>query len=120
MKYASLESTSETSHLANLTTASFWVGVTDVAQEGVFKNFNSGNDATSFLTWASGEPNNANEKEDCVLVTNQLFYDYDCEKFMRVLCELEIPVGVVNIIENLVEIEPPTNLFDFVGTSGRW
>ena len=117
MKYVTFATESEAIYFANLVGGAFWVGVSDTAQEGVFKNYNDGLFVGGFIPWAVDEPNNANGKEDCVLILNNQFHDYNCEKFVRVLCELEVPNVSVNVVENLIELEPPSNLFESIGKS---
>lgn len=117
MNYATLTSADEATFITNLTNQYFWIGVTDRAQEGVFANHVDQNIVNSFLTWANGEPNNADGREDCVFIGYNAFSDYDCEKFRRILCEIKLPEDPVEIVENLLEIEPPNNIFDFIGNS---
>ena len=117
MKYATFATNNEASYLASLTKEAFWVGVTDSAQEGTFKNFNDATTFNSTFKWAVGEPNNAGGDEDCVFVSKNVYKDFSCEKFIRVLCEIDLPLGPVEIVENLLEVEPANNLFDFIGNS---
>jgi hypothetical protein len=119
MNYATFASASEATRLANLTKDSVWVGVTDIAQEGVFKNYNDGTIVGSFMTWVGGQPSIDGPLKDCVVLSNNLFSDQNCEKFKRVLCEIQVVDSSVSIVENLIEVGPPSNLFDFVGTSGK-
>lgn len=118
MDYATFATTKESTYVASLTSIHSWVGVTDAAVEGVFKNYNDGRIVTSVLNWQSGEPNNALGKEHCVIIKNGAYNDLDCERFKRVLCEMNMNLRTGSLIENLVEVEPPSNLFSYLGTSG--
>ena len=118
MNYVSIFSANEATRIASLTdNAGYWVGVTDNVQEGVYKNLNDDLSVNTFIKWAVGEPNDSIGKDDCILVTNSGFYDHNCDKFMRVLCEIDVPSSSVNIVENLVEVLPPDSLFEYFGTS---
>lgn len=119
MNYATFASASEATRLSNLTKESVWVGVTDIAQEGVFKNYNDGITVGSFMAWAGGQSSTDGSLKDCVVLSNNMFSDQNCEKFKRVLCEVQVVDSSVSIIKNLIEVAPPSNLFDFVGTSGK-
>ena len=117
MKYVTVASESEATYLANLISGTFWIGVSDTALEGVFKNYNDGLYVGDFLPWVVNQPDNYQGKEDCVILVNYQFNDYNCENFMRVLCELEVPNVSATIVENLIEVEPPSNLFESIGKS---
>ena len=120
MNYASFTSASEAADIVSLTSSTgYWVGITDNTHEGIYRNYNDGSTVSSFIKWAVGEPNNFYGNENCILSRSEGFYDHGCEKFVRVLCEIELPSSSVNIVANLVEVVPPNNLFDFIGNSGK-
>jgi len=57
--------------------AHYWIGLNDLAEEGVFKWAES-HDNVGFTNWHSGEPNNR-DNEDCVMIwVNGLWNDSQC------------------------------------------
>lgn len=117
MNYATVGSSSEANFMFNNISIHVWIGVSDIGQEGVFKNSHDGSIVTSMLNWKAGQPDDDNN-EDCVRMEKIGFNDLNCELFARVLCEIEVNINT-EIVENLVEVEPPSNLFDQVGFSGN-
>ena len=120
MNFATVESASESVFIRNLTQEAVWIGINDIAQEGVFKNYHNLQNVSSILNWAASEPNNGGGDEDCVATGSGIYSDKNCESFARVLCEVLVLDENVEIVENLVEVEPPRNLFDFIGVSGSF
>jgi hypothetical protein len=60
-------------------TARIWTGITDLNQEGVFKNYNDNlTNVRAFLAWADNEPNNLGKLEHCVELSGSKFNDYIC------------------------------------------
>lgn len=119
MNYATVESATESAFIKNLTQESVWIGINDIAQERVFKNVHNPQIVTSILNWAASEPNNDAGDEDCVTTGNGFYSDRNCENYARVLCEIHVLDETV-VKKNLVEVEPPSDLFSFIGTSGSF
>lgn len=118
MDLATFGSAAEASYLASIVNQPRWVGVNDAVVEGVYRN-NDGNDVTSMISWLLGEPTLASkEAEDCLAALPNSYNDLACHTYVRVLCEIKVPNSSVNIKTNLVYVEPATNLFDYIGTSG--
>ncbi|XP_046372153.2 CD209 antigen-like protein C [Haliotis rufescens] len=71
-----------------LPTGIFWVGSTDIKEEGAWR----WNDGALINRWCRGEPNNKNGKEDCLglLVSDAgptCFVDYTCMTDIHYLCQ---------------------------------
>ena len=71
----------------------YWQGMTDSAEEGVFKLI-SNNQVIQFTHWMSGEPNHSNE-EDCVIIivlpdhnSYGQWLDYPCAGAQLLICEM--------------------------------
>ncbi|XP_017145884.1 C-type lectin 37Db-like [Drosophila miranda] len=67
----------------------YWLGISDLANEGVFQSQTTGNMA-AFLKWGSGEPNNFANKEHCVELRSDsdfLMNDNVCTVTMYFVCE---------------------------------
>ena len=66
---------------------SYWIGLTDRAQEGSFVWFN--NQPPTYTNWNPGEPNDAGGGEDCAHIwsTTPRWNDIPCGQTMGVLCE---------------------------------
>lgn len=66
-----------------------WIGLNDLAHEGTFKwagdvRLNS----SKYLNWYAGEPNNANDAEDCCnLNPDGSFNDFFCTANLQYVCE---------------------------------
>lgn len=120
MNYAIVESAVESVFIKNLTREAVWIGINDITQEGLFKNYHNLQNVPTSLNWAASEPNNGGGDEDCVTTGNDFYSDKNCENFARVLCETRLLDRNIEVVENLVEVTPPSNLFDFVGTSGSF
>lgn len=122
LSLATVASTTEASTLKSLLpTVNFWVGISDSNTEGVYKNYNDDLNVKALLNWAVGEPNNAGGAEDCVSVGNGAYNDYGCNQYLRVICEVAIPSqSAATVVENLVEITPPSNLFNYAGDSSEF
>ena len=80
----------EVAAIVTATGARTWVGITDMANEGMYVNVK--NLTQTFLPWAAGQPDNAGTQggEDCVaaLAPGQL-YDDKCSLAQIAVCECE-------------------------------
>lgn len=64
-----------------------WVGISDQAVEGSFRNYDGKSDSvSSLLWWNSGEPNNYNGNEDCVQLKSNRYNDNTCTTSFKVAC----------------------------------
>ena len=61
-----------------------WVGGTDKEEEGVWKW--SDNRPFEFKSWADGEPNNANNGENCMDMKSNGWNDDSCQNEVKFLC----------------------------------
>ncbi|XP_034128488.1 macrophage mannose receptor 1-like [Drosophila guanche] len=67
----------------------YWLGISDLATEGLYLSQATGNMA-SYLSWSSGEPNNHNNKENCVELRSDsdfLMNDIECTYKTYFICE---------------------------------
>lgn len=66
-----------------------WIGLNDLAREGEFKwDRNVRLNIRKYLNWSDGEPNNANDAEDCCsLNPDGSFNDYFCTANQPYVCE---------------------------------
>nr|XP_014103089.2 C-type lectin 37Db-like [Bactrocera oleae] len=69
----------------------FWLGVTDLAEEGKFMSLKDGRPML-YAKWSGGQPDNAGQNEDCVHLwaVNNIFHmnDNDCMAKLYAICEL--------------------------------
>ncbi|XP_022224428.2 C-type lectin 37Db-like [Drosophila obscura] len=73
----------------------YWLGISDLANEGLFRAQNTGRRAT-FLKWVYGEPNNYGNYEHCVELKSQqnrpfLMNDAPCWLNSYFICETGAP-----------------------------
>ncbi|KAL4219517.1 positive regulation of myeloid dendritic cell activation [Mactra antiquata] len=70
----------------------YWIGLTDIQEEGIWKWFNTNTMLiqTNVSNWASHEPDNTNDIENCVILggTKGLWWDHPCHEFNRYICEM--------------------------------
>ena len=66
--------------LTKFTNKTFWVGASDLEDEGTFRWFYSGAELTRDL-WSQGEPGRGAAEENCVQLDQSMvkFSDADCE-----------------------------------------
>ena len=66
--------------LTKFTNKTFWVGASDLEEEGTFRWFYSGAELTRDL-WSAGEPGRGEAEENCVQLDQSMvkFSDADCE-----------------------------------------
>ncbi|XP_071150013.1 perlucin-like [Mytilus edulis] len=70
----------------------YWLGLSDLEQEGTFLWTTSQTGITSYNNWIPGDPNNANSGEDCVLnnwTHKGKWADGDCEWKEYYICQTE-------------------------------
>nr|XP_060625019.1 mannose-binding protein-like [Anolis sagrei ordinatus]XP_060625020.1 mannose-binding protein-like [Anolis sagrei ordinatus]XP_060625021.1 mannose-binding protein-like [Anolis sagrei ordinatus]XP_060625022.1 mannose-binding protein-like [Anolis sagrei ordinatus]XP_060625023.1 mannose-binding protein-like [Anolis sagrei ordinatus]XP_060625024.1 mannose-binding protein-like [Anolis sagrei ordinatus] len=64
-----------------------FLGINDIQTEGTFVDLNGA--PLRYTNWKSGEPNDYNDNEDCVIVLdNQLWNDFNCEHKSPIFCEV--------------------------------
>ena len=71
---------------------SFWIGLSDVQQEGSWIWMNSGTVLTyqSFTNWEHGKPDNYQDNENCACIDsarNYLWDDWPCQTGKHYICE---------------------------------
>jgi hypothetical protein len=121
MSLATFDNAADASYLQSLGyDGPHWVGVFDTLQKGVYKNYNDGKIVTSALTWQQGQPNNAGGAENCIHIESNGYADSNCNRYYRVICELNLPNDPVVLVENLVEVLPPSTLFQAMGESRKF
>ena len=67
----------------------FWIGVDDLAEEGVFK-YESDESPVTYTDWQPGMPDNYDNNEHCVEISGLLNYrwnDQDCSAVLPSVCE---------------------------------
>ena len=65
----------------------YWIGATDVTVNGTFL-WTSDNSTLGFVNWRSGEPNDSNGNEDCLLLCrDKRWNDYNCDRSLPYICE---------------------------------
>lgn len=67
-----------------------WIGLNDVKSEGNFL-WPDGTHVT-YIKWASNQPDNQNENDDCVrmMIDKGAWDDTTCEHILSFVCEKEI------------------------------
>ncbi|XP_018793471.1 PREDICTED: C-type lectin 37Db-like, partial [Bactrocera latifrons] len=90
------------------TGTNFWLGVTDLAEEGKFMSIKDGR-PMRYAKWAGSQPDNSGQNEDCVhlwLVTN-IFHinDGNCMAQHYAICELRQPKKKCDVcdLKNFIE-----------------
>lgn len=75
---------------------SYWIDINDLSTENEFLSLTSGHKAP-FMSWGTGEPNNAEKIENCVLLTGETFFmnDFKCTSPEYFICE--------STVESIVE-----------------
>jgi cullin-associated NEDD8-dissociated protein 1 len=67
-------------------TWSGWIGVTDAAEEGVWRSVNGSNDTDLFLPWMPGEPNNVRGEHCAELRSSGKLNDMRCNSRLTFYC----------------------------------
>ena len=77
------------------TTSPYYIGANDIDVEGTFKWMDG--TSMSYTNWATGEPSNSNNDEDCVQLSSK-WNDVACSTQLRAICEVsDCPSGYSNI-----------------------
>lgn len=75
-------------HFLFLLTQTYWIGLNDREDEGIFKW--SDDTSVNYSHWSPGEPNNSNG-EDCVSPRNYAGNDFDRQEWNDLGCGNEKP-----------------------------
>ncbi|XP_017072249.1 accessory gland protein Acp29AB-like [Drosophila eugracilis] len=67
---------------------SYWLGVSDISMTGEFLSVVSGKRAP-FFKWRQGEPNNVEDKNNCVDIYNGNMFDTNCDVEQKYICEAD-------------------------------
>lgn len=67
-------------------TDSYWIDGTDLALEGTFKWFSTGQNLCYF-NWKSGQPNDCHSSENCISLYDGYWYDSACSNSYAYLCQ---------------------------------
>jgi len=65
----------------------YWLDINDLVNEEQYVSWTTGKRAP-FLTWQSGEPNNAHDREHCVDLYKGVFYVDKCETRYYFICQV--------------------------------
>ena len=71
----------------------YWYGVSDIDVEGDWKNIDGSNANHTDLLWLSGNPNNVDNNQDCIMFeekANLLSDDGFCSEMRYGICEIPI------------------------------
>jgi hypothetical protein len=81
-----IDNSYENDFVSKLSSSTFWIGLNDISQEGVFV-WESGF-TTAYLNWNTQEPNNLHN-EDCVhkIASSTLWNDLSCTRRLGYVCE---------------------------------
>ncbi|XP_050321118.1 C-type lectin 37Db-like [Bactrocera neohumeralis] len=86
----------------------FWLGVTDLAEQGKYVSFRDGR-PMPYAKWSAGQPDNFGNNEHCVhlWLVNNIFYmnDNNCNAKLYAICEMRQPRKGCDVcdLKNLVE-----------------
>ena len=71
-------------------TGDYWLGASDIDHEGLFR-WKESQLPLSYSNFPSGEPNNANGNQDCLVVgfkdSSNEWYDRDCDEGYGIVCQ---------------------------------
>lgn len=74
----------------SLTLASYWIGLSDIIQEGTYV-WQTKQQRPDFVDWGSGEPNDLHHNEDCIelyQMKNFHWNDAPCSVKSKFICEI--------------------------------
>ncbi|XP_049310377.1 C-type lectin 37Db-like [Bactrocera dorsalis] len=84
----------------------FWLGITDLAEEGRFMSIKDGR-PMPYAKWSDGQPDNNALLDDCLWRVNNTFEmnDANCRAKLYVICELRQPKKSCDICDLKILIE---------------
>lgn len=78
---------------SKLTNRFYWIDINDLAKEGEYNSLTTGLRASFFNWYSPGEPNNRNNRENCVQLreVNKVYTmnDVRCDEVCNFICERE-------------------------------
>ncbi|XP_077284181.1 secretory phospholipase A2 receptor-like isoform X2 [Arctopsyche grandis] len=77
---------------------SLWIGAHDMFSEGVFVAIDGKQLSKIYINWAPGEPNNANNNENCLMMNLKGYNDLLCTYSKQYICKR----SALNITQNIL------------------
>jgi hypothetical protein len=106
MIIATFESRAEASFFSSRAGKEVWVGANDIQEENNFVQLDFVKNPD--IPWNSGEPNDANNNEDCVQTYNGGYQDNGCFKQFKFGCEWIEYINIETLTTEVPTTELPT------------